>query len=151
MGGGGESTTETLKREINDLKKNIGQQFEAHRNFTVQLMTVVTERLEKSIEAVGDVCIETGKAVAEVVDENAKQIVAQLQNSENRLGQSIFNTSSLMTKTIIKQVQEIESQKEFDRLKYKALGLLDALEEGLISSILTKVWKNALKIQWQLR
>ena len=117
VGGGEESTTEVMKQEFSDLKKNIGEQFEANRNFTVKLMTVVTERLEEKIDEVSNICLETGKTTLE-----------QIAKTEDTLAKAIWETSSLMTKTIVKQVQEVETQMEFDRLKYKALGLLDALE-----------------------
>ena len=117
VGGGEESTTEVMKQEFADLKENIGQQFEAHRNFTVELMTVVTERLEEKIDVVGDICLETGKTTLE-----------QIAKTEDKLATFIWDTSSTMTKATVKQVQEMETQMEFDRLKYKALGLLDALE-----------------------
>ena len=111
VGGGEESTTQVMKQEFADLKENIGQQFEANRNFTLKLMTVVTERLEEKIDAVGDISLETGKKTLE-----------QIAKTEDTLAKAILNTSSKMTRAIVKQVQEMETQMEFDRLKYsKAL------------------------------
>ena len=65
-----------MKQEFSDLKQNIGEQFEANRNFTVKLMTVVTERLEEKIDAVSDVCLETGQTTLEQLSETENALAA---------------------------------------------------------------------------
>ena len=108
-GGGGDPTAKLIQDGFAEQKEFIADQFEVQREFTIELMMGVTEAITESVNAAANytasVCIKTGEETIDRLNE--------IEDNNNwRFRQNLATGTQL----------------EFDRLKYKALGLIDALE-----------------------